>query len=126
MSRPRATWNIPPIDNEALCAEALAVLEQIERGEVTVTPDHRHECFTNLPFTASNEWSFTIFCDGGWDYVDHAVRPDGVVISPFDMTLEFVEDDEQNVAAYASPINGLRCYSPPDDIKRSVWRFKCE
>ena len=107
--------------NESLCTAALAVLAQIERGDVTVTPVERHDCYSDLEFNTSNLWSFTIFCDGGWDYVDHAIMPDGTLISPYDMPFEIkIEAD------YNSPINMLRCYRPDRAIAKGAWGFRCE
>lgn len=67
--------------------EVLAVLRQIETGEVLVTPDqHPFDVFAgNVSYEASNGWTFVIFndCDD-WDYVDSFAAPGEPFVSIFD------------------------------------------
>jgi hypothetical protein len=108
------------VSDEEKCQAAMNTLGQIERGEVTIIPDGKHQCHSDLGFAASNGWSFTVFCDGGWDYVDRATMPDGTIIRPFEMPFEI-----SAAADCDSPINQLRCYLPDRPLARAVWGFSC-
>lgn len=52
-------------------SDALLCLAQIDAGAVTVTPERRvHDCYGDNHFSASNGWVLTLFCDGGFDYIE--------------------------------------------------------
>lgn len=63
-------------------AEVLAVLEAIDRGDMTVAVlDDWDDVFAGeVRFAASNGWVLWVFndCDS-WDYLDRAESPDGRV-----------------------------------------------
>lgn len=59
--------------------EVLAVLRQIETGEVQILNplwDLPQDCWQ--PFTLSNGWEIVVFNDANeWDYLESATAPDG-------------------------------------------------
>lgn len=77
-----SNWNWPKPNNQLTEAETLAVLQAIDRGEVTLNPEDVAAASDNYcgveHFRCSNGWEFWIFndCDQ-WDYIELAQAPDG-------------------------------------------------
>lgn len=75
-------WHIPKAKNDLTEAETLAVLEAIDRGEVTIDPAdvaEARDMYSGIPeFRCNNGWVFWISndCDE-WDYIEYAKAPDG-------------------------------------------------
>lgn len=67
--------------NEITAVELRTLIEQIERGEVTLTIDGEtpDEVYAgDVSYKASNGWQVVVFNDcGEWDYFDSFVAPDG-------------------------------------------------
>ncbi len=72
--------------------EVLAVLDAVDRGEVTTLEADRTACADgycgDFWFTLSNGWRVAVFndCDE-WDYVSHVVAPDGRECHPWWMVV---------------------------------------
>lgn len=68
--------------------EVLAVLDAVDRGEVTTLEADRAACADgycgDFWFTLSNGWRVSVFNDcGEWDYVSTVVAPDGRQCGPW-------------------------------------------
>lgn len=87
--------------------EALALLEAIGRGEITILPlDNWHDIYAgNVRYRTSNGWEITVFndCDS-WDYLDSLTAPDGRHVEYQDLC-----DDVRN-------------WRPSDDAGLALWR----
>lgn len=86
-------WRSCPVSNPHDCgsdcrrdhafeAEAVAVLEAVDRGEIEIDKAQRDACAAqycnNFTYTLPNGWRVTVFndCDE-WDYLDSIEAPDG-------------------------------------------------
>ncbi|MCP3101054.1 hypothetical protein LZ198_19445 [Myxococcus sp. K15C18031901] len=97
--------------------EVLAVLEALERGDVTI-PDAQRRAVEEaprvlMPYLCSNGWCFLIFNDDfEWDYIERVTAPDGRWL---------VFEDMVGPPGGPSPMPRLYEYRPPPQVALDVW-----
>lgn len=95
-----------------------AVLEAIERGDVTIKPTGRTADETyagNVVYRASNGWTIVVFNDCNcWDYLNSVAAPDGA---------EREYPSGEHPESYDEIDELFLSYSPPDDVIRNIYGF---
>lgn len=107
--------------------EALAVIRQIDAGELTVTADttdaDRGGGYLSgvVRFTTSNDWMIAAFFDSNdFDYIERMYAPDGRVVDFDDMTARTGADP---LAWYSGEMAmpELAAYRPTDEAIAKRW-----
>ena len=81
--------------------EILEFLNDIETGDVTLTPKSEPQHTVHCEYEASNGWGITIFNDAGaWDYI-HEVRKGGQILDFSRLSRFFL---------------GVNSYHPSDEV----------
>lgn len=116
--------------------EAMAFLQQVEAGELTLTPNRQPQAafVGHVTYAASNGWTVVIFNDANeWDYVHDIETADGRTLSRADATTlldRYDISDEIAWTRYRLPgCCRLRCEACGRDIDRrphgEPWTYTC-
>lgn len=101
---------------DEFCEAALAQLQGIEKGSVTIEMKEGDILAGPVTYQTSTGWTIVVFSDGDvWDYVRKMIPPTG---ETFEIWPENEEEDCEG-------FRRIRAYHPPQDQLRTVWGFMC-
>jgi len=99
---------------QEFCDAAQRLLEDIEKGVISVELVEGDILQGNVQYRTSNGWTIVVFSDGDdWDYVSSIIPPSG---ERFELWPEQEKDDSAELRA-------LRSYHPPSNQLTRTWGF---